>query len=126
MARRLTVVSALRKALTILRKGWVKGTFYEVGTPFNRPNARKAVDCYCALGAINRACGLSASGVSYGLDSAPQKLVAEVASVFAKGLPQAKDQPTTSITRWNDAPRRTFEQVEQRFLKSIERAKKAA
>jgi hypothetical protein len=92
------IKKALGVAATLIRTGWTK--FTKARTREGLPvavNSRDAA-CFCAMGAIERACGDDAV-----LWTATERALKEFAGI------------TRPVSYWNDAPGRTKEDVIQAF-----------
>lgn len=111
-----TVLEVLQGALKILRakSRWTKGAFARnsEGESLHSGTCDYGADatCFCALGAINQAAGSC-------------NVADQAGEALARVLPNRYDG---SVPTWNDARRRTVEQVREMFKKAIAAEKQAA
>jgi hypothetical protein len=101
-----------RKARDLVRKGWVKETYIYHG--MDKPV------CYCAAGAINTA----ATGVAWRTSVEWAHADMETAKRLNAAIRFFRGVIRRDIFAWNDARKRTQEQVLAAFDRAIEKAEK--
>lgn len=107
----MKTITVLKKARALIKKGWHQGWFATDAAGEEVSYTSTAAKCFCVAGAVYRAAGDS-------LDPGACGAMDALTSV-------APTRYKHSISQYNDAPRRTQEQVLGLFDRAIARAEKA-
>ena len=109
--RKRDIKAALRKARKLIAAGWAKGVFHR----YEGASAERS--CYCSLGAINKVVSGQASLSTTDYRYEPQ---AKAVYVALLGEPVGDYHIMfDEISKWNDDPDRTQDEVLARFDKAI-------